>query len=78
MKANHVFLSETRNPEVGSTRVFRLSPCGSGAGSGEMWVRCFCPRFKIGKGWESLKDCLAHNATRKTGKHKVSSQCDFR
>lgn len=28
--------------------------------------------FQTGKVWESLKNCLAHNATRKTGKHKGS------
>lgn len=32
----------------------------------------FLSTVQIDKGWDSLKNCLAHNATRKTGKHKVS------
>ena len=32
----------------------------------------FLSTFQTGKVWESLKNGLAHNATRKTGKHKLS------
>lgn len=43
--------------------------------SGRKWGNMghgFLFTFQRGKGWESLKNCLAHNAAREIGKHKVS------